>query len=128
MMDEAVDAEMSDEEISAGLRALTEEEFARLLGRLAGWEVPRVFAVYEVAPDRSDVRAFGWGLAFETRAFFVGCLGEKSAYMSLSSAAQVVTMFGRRRELRLLWPVPNADRTAEAPWPADEERQFAEID
>jgi hypothetical protein len=115
------DDEMSDEEISAGLRALSEAEFEELVARLAVVEAPRMFAVYEVAPDRSDVVAFGWGLAFATRAFFVGCRDARPTYASLGSPAALLRLFGRRRDLRLHWPVPDPDRAELAGWPADEE-------
>lgn len=114
---------LGDDEFGDELDELSEEQFDRMLVDLARLEVPRVFAVYEVAPGRCDVRAFGWGLEFDTRSFFLGCTEERTVYASMVSAQRVVERFGRCRDLRLLWPTADPARGFAAPWPADEEAE-----
>ena len=110
--------EMTDEEITREMQSLTDDEMAQLVINVAVHDAPRTFAVYEVAPDRGDLWAFGWGLSFATRAFFVGCTGEKPTHASMSSADRVVQVFGRNRDLRLVW-LPS-DAGGAMPWPTDE--------
>ena len=114
---------VDDERIGDDLRALDEQQFGELVLRLGEKEAPRLFAVYEVAPDRSDVAAFGWGMSFATRAFFVRCGEERPAYVSMRSPETVRRLFGRRRDLRVCWPFVDPGRTADAPWPPDEDRE-----
>ena len=110
--------EMTEEEISRELQGLSDDELAQLVINVAVHEAPRTFAVYEVAGDRGDLWAYGWGLAFATRAFFVGCTGERPMHVSVASADRVVQVFGRHRDLRLVW-LPS-DAAGVIPWPTDE--------
>lgn len=73
---------------------------------------PRRFAIFGVAPDRSDAGVLGWGLDFEGAAVFCYENGgeELSRQIHGSSAEQVRQLLARRGEVRLGWadPLPAA--------------------
>lgn len=73
---------------------------------------PRRFAIFGVAPDRSDAGVLGWGLAFDEEAVFCCDAGEGDElprYFQCSSAEAVRELLAGRGEVRLGWADPPVD-------------------
>lgn len=77
----------------------TEERIADYITQTLA-EGPRRFALFGVAPDRSDAGIIGWGLAFDDEAIFL-TLG--NAIIRAPSAESVHTMMRHRGDTRLAW-------------------------
>lgn len=77
----------------------TEELIAEYISQTLA-DGPRRFALFGVAPDRSDAGLIGWGLAFEDEAVFCTT---GNAVIRASSADSVHTLMRHHGDTRLAW-------------------------
>jgi hypothetical protein len=84
------------------LRIPDEQALVDLLRHFATRDAPRVFALCVVAEGWRRAEVAAWGLSFVDQAVLY-LPGERSVGF-FSSAGQAAEVFGRGRDVRLVWP------------------------